>query len=98
MEDSNSISSQSSVPQKRGRGRPRKADTASVSVDTIGSGEANDSGTQPAKRGRGRPPKSASAQSTSPGQLSEASADMLQQRTASNPRETAAIGDDVAYD
>lgn len=86
------------MPQKRGRGRPRKADIASASVDVTGIGEADGSATQPAKRGRGRPPKGASAPSTDPGQLSEASADMLQQRTASNPRETAIVGDDVAYD
>ena len=86
------------MPQKRGRGRPRKPDTASASVDVTGSSEAHGNRTPPAKKGRGRPPKSASAQSTDPGQLSEASDDMLQQRKASNPRETATIGDDVAYD
>ncbi|KAL3161242.1 hypothetical protein ABBQ38_009606 [Trebouxia sp. C0009 RCD-2024] len=94
MEDS---TPQPPAPKKRGR--PRKSETTSDNDGGIvtGSDQAGTTGDAPAKR-RGRPPKSASGQSSSPGQLSEASAEMLQQRTAANPRETATIGDDAAYD
>lgn len=68
--------------------------------------EAGTDGSKPVRR-RGRPRKNAATDNASPEldnavpetlAVREADAEMLQQRKAANPRETAKAGDDMAYD